>query len=308
MASKIDVDIKQLLQSGAHFGHKTSRWHPKMAPYIHSKKNGSHIIDLTTTVEKLEVALDFLTETAAAGKQVLLVSTKPQAQAVVKQAAEELGMPYVVERWLGGMLTNQNTIGGRIKYLKSLEEKMANGELANKYNKLEVQRFAEEIEEMNHLYGGIKDMHAKVGAVFVIDVTTDVNAVREAKKLGIPVVGLADTNADPTNLTYFVPCNDDATKTIALVVDYVKQAIAAGKARAKDAAPAKEAPKSVVPDIAKKSVTEEPEVEKAKTDNADNKEEKVEKKEVKEEKPKAEAKKAAPKKAPAKKPAAKTEK
>lgn len=307
MASKIDVDIKQLLQSGAHFGHKTSRWHPKMAPYIHSKKNGSHIIDLTTTVEKLEVALDFLTETAAAGKQVLLVSTKPQAQAVVKQAAEELGMPYVVERWLGGMLTNQNTIGGRIKYLKSLEEKMANGELANKYNKLEVQRFAEEIEEMNHLYGGIKDMHAKVGAVFVIDVTTDVNAVREAKKLGIPVVGLADTNADPTNLTYFVPCNDDATKTIALVVDYVKQAIAAGKARAKDAAPAKEAPKSVVPDIAKKSVTEEPEVEKAKTDNADNKEEKVEKKEVKEEKPKAEAKKAAPKKAPAKKPAAKTE-
>ncbi len=297
MASKIDVDIKQLLQSGAHFGHKTSRWHPKMAPYIHSKKNGSHIIDLTTTVEKLEIALNFLTETAAAGKQVLLVSTKPQAQAIIKQTAEELGMPYVVERWLGGMLTNQNTIGGRIKYLKSLEEKMASGELANKYNKLEVQRFAEEIEEMNHLYGGIKDMHAKLGAVFVIDVTNDVNAVREANKLGVPVIGLADTNADPTDLTYFIPCNDDATKTITLVVEYVKQAIQAGKSRAKDAAPAKEAPKSAVPDIAKKSATEEPksEVKEAKS------EEKVEKPEPKDEKPKPAAKKPEVKKTPAKK-------
>lgn len=308
MASKIDVDIKQLLQSGAHFGHKTSRWHPKMAPYIHSKKNGSHIIDLTTTVEKLEVALDFLTETAAAGKQILLVSTKPQAQAVIKQTAEELGMPYVVERWLGGMLTNQNTIGGRIKYLKSLEEKMANGELANKYNKLEVQRFAEEIEEMNHLYGGIKDMHAKLGAVFVIDVTTDVNAVREANKLGVPVVGLADTNADPTGLTYFVPCNDDATKAITLVVEYVKQAIVAGKARAKDAAPAVEAPKSAVPDIAKKSVTEEPKAEEPKTEATEAKtDEKVKEQEVKEEKSKPEAKKSTTKKATAKKEAVKKE-
>lgn len=226
------VDIKKLLEAGAHFGHKTSRWHPKMSPYIHSKREGSHIIDLTKTVEALEAALAFLTKTAAEGKQVLLVSTKRQAQDAVKSVAEATGMPFVTERWLGGMLTNQATIGGRIKYLKDLESRMASGELAAKYNKLEVQRFAEEIEEMNRLYGGIKDLAAKPGALFTVDVLSDINAVREAKKLGIPVVALIDTNADPGLADYPVPCNDDATKTITLVMEYVKEAIMSGKARA----------------------------------------------------------------------------
>lgn len=229
----VDVDIKKLLEAGAHFGHKTSRWHPKMAPYIHSKRGGSHIIDLTKTVESLDTALQFLSETAAAGKQVLFVGTKRQAQDIVKEAAEATNMPFVVNRWLGGMLTNWNTIGGRVKHVKSLEERMANGELANKYSKLEVQRFQEEIDQMNSIYGGIKEMNSRPGAVFVVDIVHDVNAVREATKMGIPVVALVDTNADPSSVKYPIPCNDDAIKAIQLVVGYAQQAIVAGKAKAK---------------------------------------------------------------------------
>lgn len=226
-----DVDIKKLLEAGAHFGHKTSRWHPKMAPYIHSKRDGTHIIDLTKTVEGLESALDFVGKTAAAGKQVLFVGTKRQAKELVKGAAEEAGMPYVTERWLGGMLTNQATMGGRLKYLKDLEQQMDSGALANKYNKLEQQRFQEEIDQMNFLYGGIKFMAVRPGAVFVTDVITDVNAVREARKLNIPVVAIVDTNADPTLIDYPIPANDDAIKTLQLIVDYVKDAVVAGKAK-----------------------------------------------------------------------------
>lgn len=236
----VAVDIKALLAAGAHFGHKTSRWHPRMAPYIHSKRGGSHIIDLTKTVEKLEDALAFLEKTSGEGKQVLFVATKRQAQDIVRDAAEEVKMPYVTERWLGGMLTNANTIQGRVKYLKDLETKMASGELANKYNKLEVQRYQEEIDEMNRLYGGIKNMAARVGAVFVIDIVNDVNAVREARKLGLPIVALVDTNADPSSVDYPIPCNDDAIKTIQLIVDYIKQAVEAGKAKVAKAAPDKD--------------------------------------------------------------------
>ena len=224
-----DVDIKKLLEAGAHFGHKTSRWHPKMAPYIHSKRDGNHIIDLTKTVEMLNLALGFIEDEVAEGKQVLLVGTKRQAHDVIKQLAEDTGMPYVVERWLGGMLTNRNTIGGRVKYLKDLEEKMENGQLAAKYNKLELQRYQEEIEEMNHLYGGIKNMAARPGILFIVDIVHEVNAVREANKLKIPVVALVDTNSDPTDITYPIPANDDAIKTISLVAEYVKKEIEDGQ-------------------------------------------------------------------------------
>lgn len=227
-----DVDIKQLLEAGAHFGHKTERWHPKMAPYIHSKRGGTHIIDLAQTVIALEEALAFLTKTAAAGKQILLVGTKRQAQAIVKKAAIETDMPYVTERWLGGMITNWNTIGGRVKHLQDLENRMASGELANKYNKLEVQRFQEEINQMNVLYGGVKEMNSRPGAVFIVDVVNDANAVREANKLGIPIVALTDTNADPSQVTYPIPANDDAIKTIQLILDYVQAAIVSGKTSA----------------------------------------------------------------------------
>lgn len=225
------VDIKELLAAGAHFGHKTSRWHPKMAQYIHSKRGGSHVIDLVKTVACLEDALAFITKTSSEGKQVLLVSTKKQAAELVKETAEAVKMPYVTNRWLGGMLTNHNTINVRIKHLKSLEDRMASGELAAKYSKLEVQRFAEEIEYMNHLYGGIKHMAAKVGAVFVVDVQNDRNAVAEAKKLGIPVVAIVDTNVDPTDVTYPIPANDDAAKAVKLILGYIQAAIEAGQAK-----------------------------------------------------------------------------
>jgi len=237
----VAVDIKALLAAGAHFGHKTSRWHPKMAPFIHSKRNGSHIIDLTKTVDGLETALAFISKTSSEGKQVLFVSTKRQAQDLVKQAAEDVKMPFVTERWLGGMLTNANTIQGRIKHLKDIETKMASGELATKYNKLEIQRFQEEIDEMNRIYGGIKDMAARVGVVFIIDIVNDVNAVREAKKLGLPIVALVDTNANPSDIDFPIPCNDDAIKTIQLILDYVKQTIEEGKNKvAKNATPDKD--------------------------------------------------------------------
>ena len=231
----VDVDIKQLLEAGAHFGHKTSRWHPKMAPYLHSKRGGTHIIDLTKTVDSLETALAFLSETTAAGKQVLLVGTKRQAQDAIKAAAEATGMPYVTERWLGGMLTNWNTIGGRVKHLKDLEARMASGELAAKYNKLEVQRYQEEIDELNRLYGGIKEMNSRPGAVFIVDIVDDVNAVREARKIGVPIVAIADSNSDPTLVNYPIPANDDAIKSIALITSYVQQAIEAGKSKVKTA-------------------------------------------------------------------------
>lgn len=233
----VDVDIKALLEAGAHFGHKTSRWHPKMAPYIHSKRGGSHIIDLAQTVTGLEAALNFISDTAAKNKQILVVGTKRQAQEIIKKLAADTGQPFVTERWLGGMLTNWNTIGGRIKRLKDLEAKMANGELAAKYNKLEIQRFQEEIDELNRLYGGIKDMNSRPGAVFVTDVLADVNAVREATKLGIPIVAVVDTNADPSQVQYPIPANDDAIKAIQLIADYVQKAIDEGKAKAAKNAP-----------------------------------------------------------------------
>jgi small subunit ribosomal protein S2 len=242
MAS-VDVDIKQLLEAGAHFGHKTSRWHPKMAQYIHSKRNGSHIIDLTKTVTGLEKALDFISDTASQGKQVLFVATKRQAQNIVKEAAESVNMPFVTERWLGGMLTNWNTIGAQIKVLKDLEAKMESGELNNKYSKLEVQRFQEEIDQMNEIYGGIKNMAARPGAVFIVDIVHDVNAVREARKLNVPIVAVVDTNANPSDINYPIPANDDAIKAIQLITDYVKAAVEHGKAKIKtvdkDEAPAK---------------------------------------------------------------------
>lgn len=228
-----EVDIKKLLEVGAHFGHKSSRWHPKMAPYIHSKRNGSHIIDLTKTVVKLEEALAFVTNTVTDGKKILLVGTKRQSKESIINLAESTGMPYVTERWLGGTLTNWHTIGGRVKYLKDLETRMASGQLAAKYNKLEVQRFQEEMDRMNVTYGGIKELQGKPGAIFVADIVHDANAVREARKIGLPIVGIVDSNADPSLVNYPIPANDDAIKTIQLITDYLKQAIELGKSKQK---------------------------------------------------------------------------
>ena len=225
------VDIKDLYEAGVHFGHKTSRWHPKMAPYIHSKRQETHIIDLTKTVEALEVALPFLTKVAASGKKVLFVGTKKQLRDVVRTSAESVDQPYVTERWIGGMLTNVGTMTAQIKKLHDLERRMASGDLEKRYNKLEVQRFQEEIDLLNQKYGGIKDMNGIPGAVVVLDTISDVNAVREAKRLGIPVIGVVDTNANPDQIDYMIPGNDDAIKGSQLLLDYFVAAIKEGQTK-----------------------------------------------------------------------------
>jgi len=225
----VDVDMKALLEAGAHFGHKTSRWHPKMAPYIHSKRQDTHIIDLGKTVEALEVALAKITEIAKTDKKILFVGTKKQMKDAVKAAAESVEMPYVTVRWVGGTLTNVETVNRQIKKLKDLERRMASGELENRYSKLEVQRFQEEIDLLNERYGGIKDMNEQPAAIIVVDALEDKNAVREAKSLGIPVIAITDTNVDPTPIDYAIPMNDDAIKATELVLGYFVEAIKAGR-------------------------------------------------------------------------------
>jgi small subunit ribosomal protein S2 len=225
----VDVDMKALLEAGAHFGHKTSRWHPKMAPYIHSKRQDAHIINLEKTVDALEVALPKLTEIAKSGKKILFVGTKKQMKDVVKEAAESVNMPYVTVRWVGGTLTNVETVNRQIKKLKDLERRMASGELEIRYSKLEVQRFQEEIDLLNERYGCIKDMTEQPAAIIVIDAMEDKNAIKEANVLHIPVIALTDTNVDPTPIDYVIPCNDDAIKATKLMLDYFVAAIKEGK-------------------------------------------------------------------------------
>jgi small subunit ribosomal protein S2 len=204
-----------------------------MAPYIHSKRQDAHIIDLTKTVEGLEKALPFLTSVAAAGKPILFVATKKQTKDAVKVLAEELKQPYMTERWMGGTLTNVATITQQIKKLQDLERRMASGDLEKRYSKLEVQRFQEEIDALNLKYGGIKDLNGLPGALFLIDVIGDANAIAEAKTLGIPVVAVVDTNADPSLVDYVIPGNDDAIKGVNLLLDYVKAAVLEGQGKAK---------------------------------------------------------------------------
>lgn len=224
-----NVDIKALFEAGVHFGHKTSHWSPKMAPYIHSKRQDSHIINLEKTVEGLELALPFLTRLAANGKQILFVGTKKHTKDIIREAAIAINQPYVTERWLGGILTNVATVSQQIKKLKDLEKRMASGDLEKRYSKLEVQRFQEEIDDLNTKYGGIKELNGKPGAILVIDVIGDANAIKEAKTLGVPVIAVVDTNADPTLIDYVIPGNDDAIKGVQLILDYVSAAISEGR-------------------------------------------------------------------------------
>lgn len=229
----VAVDIKALFEAGVHFGHKTSHWHPKMAKYIHSKRQDSHIIDLVKTVEGLEAALPFLTKVAASGKQILFVGTKKHTKDLIREVAIAAGQPYVTERWLGGTLTNVSTVAQQIKKLKDLEKKMASGEFETRYSKLEIQRFQEDIDDLNSKYGGIKELKGKPGAIFIVDVIGDMNAIKEATVLGIPIVAIVDTNADPSLINYVIPGNDDAIKGVQLLLDYVRQAIAEGSGVAK---------------------------------------------------------------------------
>lgn len=229
-----NIDMKALLEAGAHFGHKTSRWHPKMAPYIHSKRQGGHIINLEKTVEALEVALPELTKIAASGKKILFVGTKKQLKEATQAAAESVDMPYVTVRWVGGILTNVTTINRQIRKLKDLEKRMTSGELDARYSKLEVQRYQEEIDLLNERYGGIKNMTEQPAAIVVVDAIQDKNAIKEANTLHIPVFAITDTNVDPTNINYVIPANDDAIKSVQLILDYIVTAIKVGEQK-KDA-------------------------------------------------------------------------
>jgi small subunit ribosomal protein S2 len=219
------VDIKELFEAGSYFGHKTGSWHPKMAEYIHSKRDGIHIINLEYTVEAIQKAQNLIEKVTKSGKTVLFVGTKSQAKDKVREVAESVGMPYVNERWMGGMLTNFPTMQQQISKLKNLESKMASGEIQAKYSKLEAQRFQEQIDRLNLLYGGIKDIQTAPGVVIVSDLITDSIAIKEAKKRGIPVIGISDTNTNPNLVDIAIPANDDAIKSIELIMRYLASAV-----------------------------------------------------------------------------------
>ena len=222
------VAMKQLLEAGVHFGHQTRRWDPKMAEYIFQARNGIHIIDLQKTSKKLDEAYSFVKEQAEEGKTVLFVGTKKQAQECMKEAALKCGMFYVDQRWLGGMLTNFGTIQKRIQRLKDLE-KMSEDGTFEILPKKEVILLKKEMEKLERNLGGIKDMNELPGVIFLVDTKKEKIAILEAKKLGIPVVGLVDTNCNPEELDYPIPGNDDAIRAVKLIADVMANAVIEGK-------------------------------------------------------------------------------
>ena len=222
------VSMKQLLEAGVHFGHQTRRWNPKMAPYIFTERNGIYIIDLQKTVVKLEEAYNFVREISMEGKSVLFVGTKKQAMESVKDEATRAGAYYVNARWLGGMLTNFTTIRRRIARLKQLRTMEEDGTF-DLLPKKEVIKLNLEIEKLEKFLGGIKDMTEMPGALFIVDPRKEKIAVAEAKKLGIPIVAIVDTNCDPDDVDYVIPGNDDAIRAVKLISGAMANAIIEGK-------------------------------------------------------------------------------
>lgn len=222
------ISVKQLLEAGAHFGHLTAHWHPKMKRYIFTKRNGIHIIDLEQTVSLLEKACNFVKNLVSNGQTILFVGTKKQAQEIIEQEAKRCGMFYVNQRWLGGMLTNFTTIQARIDYLVRIEDKKNKGEL-DYLTKKERMKIEKEIARLNRLFGGFKEMTQPPGALFIVDPTKEKIALSEANRVGIPVLAIVDTNCDPTNVDYPIPANDDAIKAIKLICSKIADAILEGK-------------------------------------------------------------------------------
>ena len=222
------ISMKQLLEAGVHFGHQTRRWNPKMAPYIFTERNGIYIIDLQKTVKKAEEAYNFIREVSEAGKDVIFVGTKKQAQEAVKEQAERSGMYYVNNRWLGGMLTNFATIKTRIERLKELERMEADGTLDTAYTKKEAANFRKELAKLSKNLTGIKDMKEVPQAIFVVDCKKETLALVEAANLGIPVFAMIDTNVDPDLVTYPIPANDDAIRSVKLISSVIANAIIEG--------------------------------------------------------------------------------
>jgi len=222
------VSMKQLLEAGVHFGHQTRRWNPKMAQYIFTERNGIYIIDLQKTVRKLEEAYMFIRELAENGEEVLFVGTKKQAQESVREEAERCGMPFVNARWLGGMLTNFNTIQRRIKRLAQLRAMEADGTF-ELLPKKEVIKLRLQVEKLEKFMGGITEMKRQPAAMFIVDPRKERIAVAEAKKLGIPIVAIVDTNCDPDEIDYVIPGNDDAIRAVKLIAGAMADAIVEGR-------------------------------------------------------------------------------
>ncbi|MFZ5966559.1 MAG: 30S ribosomal protein S2 [Bacillota bacterium] len=222
------ISMKQLLEAGVHFGHQTRRWNPKMAEFIFTERNGIYIIDLQKTVKKVEEAYAFVKEVAESNKTILFVGTKKQAQESIEQESKRSGMYYVNQRWLGGMLTNFKTIAKRIDRLHELE-RMEEGGLFEVLPKKEVIKLRNEREKLEKFLGGIKDMKELPGALFVVDPRKERIAVKEAQILGIPVVGIVDTNCDPDEVDYVIPGNDDAIRAVKLITATIANAIIEGR-------------------------------------------------------------------------------
>jgi len=222
------ITMKQLLEVGAHFGHQAKRWNPKMKPYIFTERNGIHILDLHQTLGATEAAYEFVRQISEEGGKVLFVGTKKQAQEAIKEEAERAGGFYVNHRWLGGLLTNLDTIKTRVKRLKELEEMDADGTLDEAYTKKEAGLLRKEMAKLSKNIGGIKEMNTLPAALFVVDIKKEFLALEEAKKLGIPVIALIDTNVDPDLVTYKIPANDDAIRSVKLFAQVIANAVIEG--------------------------------------------------------------------------------
>jgi len=228
------VSIKNLLESGSHFGHQTNRWNPKMRPYIFTARNGIHIIDLQKTISGLNNAYKFVSDLTARGEKIMFVGTKKQAQEAVVEEASRAGQFYITNRWLGGTLTNFVTIKARLKRLADLEAQRDRGDFA-KLTKAEGLKLEEEINKLNRVFGGIKTMDRLPGAIFVIDPKKEELAITEAAKVGVPLVAMVDTNCDPDPIDYVIPCNDDAIRGIRLMTSKIADAALEGQRRRQEA-------------------------------------------------------------------------
>jgi len=251
------ISMKQLLEAGVHFGHQTRRWNPKMKPFIFMDRNGIHIIDLQQTVTRLNEAYKFVQQLVANGETILFVGTKKQAQEAVAEEARRSGMYYVNQRWLGGMLTNFQTIQSRIRYLRDLEARRDRGDF-ERLPKKEVQRLQDDIARLERTLGGIKDMRRLPGALFIIDTRKERTAVLEARRLEIPIIALADTNCDPDEMDYPIPANDDAIRAVRLLCTKIADAAVEGRreleARQKDSEQAREEEASIITEAAQSDV------------------------------------------------------
>ncbi|MBL7208817.1 MAG: 30S ribosomal protein S2 [Dehalococcoidia bacterium] len=222
------TSVKQLLEAGAHFGHLTGHWHPRMKSYIFTQRNGIHIIDLEQTIAMLDEAYTYVRDLVSDGESILLVGTKKQAQEIIEEEAKRCGAYYVNQRWLGGMLTNFATIQARIDYLVRLEDRIERGEL-DYMTKKERVKVEKELSRLNRLLGGFKEMTTLPGAIFIVDPTKERIALAEARKVGVPVVAMVDTNCNPAGIDYLIPANDDAIKTIRLICGRIADAVLEGK-------------------------------------------------------------------------------